>query len=281
MQRIGGLKEQFLSFDNLYLAFKKAYTGTKSRQSYEFFFNADREIWKLREELESGMYQPGEYRYFTITEPKKRIISVAPFRDRVVHHALVNVLEPVYEKRYIYDSYATRKNKGTHKAINRAQEYIRKCHWFLKMDIKKYFYSIDHTVLLSSIERKIKDRFILDICKRIISKGGDGIKGLPIGNLTSQFFANVYLDVFDHFVKDELGIKRYIRYMDDFCVFDTEKIVLKGHRHTFTSFLKNKLKLEAKESATMINNSIHGLPFLGVRIFPGLIRIRGGKRTGI
>ncbi len=274
MQRIGNLKDTFLSFENLYEAFKKAYKGTKNYRSYAFAFNADREILRLKRELSDGIYEPDDYRYFTIKEPKERVISVAAFRDRVVHHALINVLEPVYEKRFIYDSYATRKEKGTHKAISRAQTFLRKTRWFLKMDVKRYFDSIDHGVLNGIISGKIKDFFILDLCEKIISKGGNGNRGLPIGNLTSQFFANVYLDVFDHYIKDELRIKMYARYMDDFCIFENSKEKLIYLRGKAECFLKNKLRLEIKDSATIINSRIHGLSFLGVRVFPDLIRIR-------
>lgn len=196
MQRVGNLKENLLSFENLYFAYKKAFKSTKNYSSYKFTFNLDRELLKLQNELAKGIYIPGDYRYFKIFDPKEREISVAEFRDRVVHHSLVNIFEPIYEKRFIYDSYATRKNKGTHKAISRAQTFLLKNHWFLKMDIRKYFNSINHEILNKILAGKIKDMFILDLCEKIIRKGGDGKTGLPIGNLTSQFFANVYLCIF-------------------------------------------------------------------------------------
>lgn len=274
MQRAGSLKEGFLSFENLYAAYKKAYRGTKSYQSYAFAFNADQELLLIQRELMAGSYNPGDYSYFTIYEPKKRTISVARFRDRVVHHALVNVLEPIYENRFIYDSYATRKGKGTHKAILRAQRFMRKNRWYLKMDIRKYFDSIYHAILNAILARKIKDPFILDLCRKIIAKGGDGAKGLPIGNLTSQFFANVYLDLFDHFIKDKLRITGYVRYMDDFCVFDSDRNSLMELRDKITFLLQERLRLEVKENAVLINSRLHGLPFLGVRIFPNLVRIK-------
>lgn len=273
MQRTGNLKSSFLSFSNIYEAYKKAYKGTKSYQSYAFAFNADREILILQKELSDGTYEPGNYSYFTIKEPKERVISVADFRDRVVHHALINVIEPIYERCFIYDSYATRKEKGTHKAIARAQYFLRRTGFYLKMDVKKYFDSIDHGVLNNVIQRKIKDIFILNLCGKIISKGGCGLKGLPIGNLTSQFFANVYLDVFDRYVKNELKIKDYVRYMDDFCIFDQNIETLKVLRGRIKLFLNDRLRLNVKDSATLINSSIHGLPFLGVRIFPGTVRL--------
>lgn len=251
-----------------------AFKGTKKYSSFKFTFNLERELLQLQKELSEEIYSPGEYQYFTIRHPKERTISMAPFRDRVVHHALNNILEPIYEKRFIYDSYATRKNKGTHKAILRAQEFLRKNRWYLKMDIRKYFDSIHHEKLNYIIKRKIKDPFILRLCYKIILKGGDGVTGLPIGNLTSQFFANVYLDVFDHFIKEELGIKYYLRYMDDFCLFSEEKSDFKKWRLVIIDYLINKLRLLVKEKATLINTAMHGLPFLGVRIFPATIRVK-------
>jgi len=274
MQRVGVLKEKFLSFENLYTAYKKAYRSTKNYTSYKFTFHVEKELLLLQKELADESYVPGDYYYFTIYEPKERVISIAQFRDRVVHHALVNILEPIYEKQFVFDSYATRKNKGTHKAIERAQSFMQKNRWYLKMDIRKFFNSINHELMNSAIQRKIKDKYILGLCNKIIAKGGDGTKGLPVGNLTSQFFANVYLDVFDHYVKDEQRSKFYIRYMDDFCVFSNDKELLKGLCKEIITFLHYRLDLDIKDSATLINTSLHGLPFLGVRIFPQMIRLK-------
>lgn len=274
MQRIGGLKEKFLSFENLYTAYKKAYLVTKNYSSYRFAFHVEEELFVLQKELSERTYIPRDYFYFMIQDPKERTISVAQFRDRVVHHALVNILEPIYEKRFIFDSYATRKEKGTHKAIERAQNFLRKNRWYLKMDIRKYFDSINHKVLNTSIQRKIKDHYILDLCSKIIAKGGNGIKGVPIGNLTSQFFANVYLDVFDHYIKDQRSIKYYVRYMDDFCIFSNDKDLLKALYKDVIVFLDDKLKLGIKDTATLINTSLHGMSFLGVRIFPKMVRLK-------
>lgn len=271
MKREGKLKEKFLLFENLYKAFKKAYKATKE---HEFAFNVEKELFLLQQEFSTGKYIPSDYRYFTITDPKEREIAVASFRDRVVHHALINILEPIYEKLFIYDSYATRKNKGVHKAIEKAQCCIKKNRWYLKMDIKKYFASINHNVLTKIIEKKIKDIFIIDLCKSIIAKGGNGATGLPIGNLTSQFFANVYLNSFDYYVKEKLKAKYYLRYMDDFCIFSDDKEKLKLYKNNIEEYLKTILCLEIKESATMLNKAIHGLPFLGVLIFPNIIHYR-------
>lgn len=184
------------------------------------------------------------------------------------------VLEDWYEQRFIYHSYATRKGKGTHKAIQTAQRYAKQNKYFLKMDIQKYFASIDHQILMNTLELKIKDKYILDLCSKIILKGGDNNCGLPIGNLTSQFFANVYLDLLDHFLKDKLKAKYYLRYMDDFCVFSNIKEELLAFKLQIVNFLDKELKLTPKKSATMLNYTQQGLPFLGVRIYPNLIRYK-------
>lgn len=274
MQRIGSIWDSLVSFDNLLTAFKKARRATKSAESYVFNFHLEPNLIALQTELINGSYTPCAYRYFRIYDPKQREISVAPFRDRVVHHALVNQLEPVYEKRFIYDSYATRKNKGTHKAVFRAKAFLRKNTWYLKLDIKHYFACIHHNALLMILEKKIKDFKVLSLCEKIIRNGGENGIGIPIGNLTSQFFANVYLDLFDHWIKDRLGERFYIRYMDDMVIFSNEKDSLKKLLKSIKSYLKSELYLDLKDRATCINSRLNGLSFLGTRIYPEMIRIK-------
>ncbi|MBN2891591.1 MAG: hypothetical protein JXL97_06980 [Bacteroidales bacterium] len=307
---------QVCSFQNLLLAYKKAKRGTK--QTYEtndYYFNLETKLLELQQKLITQTYQPAEYRYFEIHEPKKRTISVATFTDRIVHHAVVNVLEPIYEKIFIYHSYATRKNKGTHKAVFKAQEYLQKNVWFLKSDIQKYFDNINHEILIKIISRKISDKKLLQLIEKIIdnSKGHansvtqqrscsfncTGIatsvapvcsfsniaemsatkvavpnSGLPIGNLTSQFFANVYLHELDNFVKNNLHQKFYIRYMDDFVIFSNNKQSLKDILPKIEDFLSENLSLNLKPKATIINQHTNGLSFLGTRIFRSVIRIK-------
>ncbi len=280
MKRVNNIFDKLISFGNLYFAFKKAMKGSSKKYSSSYFhFNYEKEIIKLRDELKNGTYKPERYRYFMIYEPKEREISVAGFRDRVVHHALINVLEPVFDKRFIFHSYATRKNKGTQKAIKQAQNYLKNKYFYLKSDIKKYFQNIDHSILIYLIERKIKDKKIMDLIGIIlqnndISKERNLNKGLPIGNLTSQFFANIYLDKLDHFVKEDLKIRYYIRYMDDFVFFENDKEKLKEILFIINNYLRKNLKLGLKEKATFINTRLNGLPFLGMRIFPNNIRIK-------
>lgn len=274
MKRLNHLFESFCSFENLLNAYYKAKKGTRSNiETAKFFFHLEDEILEIQAELKNLQYKPAPYKYFKISDPKERTISVAVFRDRVVHHALVNILEPIYEARFIFDSYATRKGKGTHAAINRAQSFLQKNKWFFKTDIDKYFDSIDQNILMNILKKKIKDDRLLSITERIVKNGGCGEKGLPIGNLTSQFFANVYLNSFDTFVKEQLKARYYIRYMDDFVVFCKEKKQLKMLRQPMTEYLKDCLGLELKDSATFLNSSINGLTFLGKRVFAQNIRI--------
>ncbi len=263
------------SFQNLLLAYKKAQRGTKkTAETTDFFFNLEPKLIELSESIKSGSYQPAPYSYFTIYEPKQRVISVAPFVDRVVHHAIVNILEPIYEKIFINHSYATRKNKGTIKAVYKAQEYLAKNKWFLKNDIKKYFANINQQILVEIISKKISDKKMLFLISKIISNGGVNSIGLPIGNLTSQFFANVYLNELDYFVKHTLQCKYYIRYMDDFVIFNNNKEILKDALLKLENFILYKLNLSLKEKAIILNQQLNGLSFLGTRIFPSTIRIK-------
>lgn len=279
-KRVGYLWDSLISWSNLYSAYQKACRRKKRKpETAEWMFNCERYLFNLQAELSDVEYQPQPYRYFTIHEPKERIISVAAFKDRVVHHALVNIIEPIFEACFIKDSFATRKGKGLHLAVKTAQNYSR-CHsWFLKLDIEKYFASIDHDILLGLIKRKIKDPKILCLCRRILEnqnlsmKQNDGL-GLPVGNLTSQFFANIYLNELDNYIKQILGYKRYLRYMDDFVLFSDAKKILKQDLRLIEVFLADKLKLRIKDKSVQINRTSQGLPFLGYRVFPSMIRIR-------
>jgi RNA-directed DNA polymerase len=250
----------------------------KTTATCKFFYNLEAEILRLREELLQHTYRPDAYRYFRIFDPKERVIAVAPFRDRVVHHAVVRILTPIYERVFIHDSYATRPNKGTHAAIQRTQHFLKRWPWYLKSDIVKYFDHVDHDILLNIIERKIKDRRLFELLERIIRNSATVGKGLPIGNLTSQFLANVYLDPFDHEIKDKLCIKGYLRYMDDFVLFGNSKRELSDLNRVIKQFLSDQLKLRLKIKSSWLNRSSHGLSFLGMRIFPRFIRVKPENR---
>src|SRR5271170_2798490 len=256
MKRHGHLWEQVISFEALLRAAEQARKGKRFRPAVaSFHFDQERALWKLHEELCIKSYRPGAYRSFFIYEPKKRQISAAPYRDRVVHHALVNVLEPIYGRTFIHDSYACRKGKGTHAAVRRSQQFARRFRYVLKADIQKFFPSVDHEILKAQVARKVKDKDVLWLVNQIIDHSnpqeevqqyfpGDDLftsserhRGIPIGNQTSQFFANVYLDPLDHFIKDQLRIKGYIQYVDDFLVFSDNKKQLGDVRKRIADFL--------------------------------------------
>ena len=249
-----------------------------------FVFDLERQLLLLHEELASKTYRPGPYRTFTIYEGKTRQISAAPFRDRVVHHALTGVLEPIFERSFIFDSYACRKGKGTHAAVDRCQQFARRYRYVLKADVRKFFPSIDHQILKTLITRKIKDPDVLWLVGLIIDHSnpqdpvlmwfpGDDLftpierrRGLPLGNQTSQFFANVYLDPLDHFVCDRLGLS-YVRYVDDFLVFADDKRRLHEVRVEVECFLET-LRLQIHQDKSVVFPCDQGIRFLGYRVFP-------------
>ncbi|MBT4526185.1 MAG: RNA-directed DNA polymerase (Reverse transcriptase) [Deltaproteobacteria bacterium] len=277
MKRVNHLFEKIVTFENLYLAFKKASKGSpNSLEAKAFCFHLEPELIDLKNDLISSSYQPGAFHHYTIHDPKERLISVAPFRDRVVHHALVNILEPVFEPAFIFDSYATRKNKGTHAAIKRTQQFLRLNRYYLRADIKKHFESMDHDILLNLVTRKVKDKKTLQLIRKII-KGVPWEKGLPIGNLTSQFLANVYLNQLDHYIKEQLKVRYYVRYMDDMVFLSNDKVFLKQIKQVISQYLENKLKLTLKTKATYINKRSNGIGFLGARIFPHFLRVKSAS----
>jgi len=286
MKTYKNLYDKICSFENLLLASRKARLGKRSNTDVaQFEINLEKELVNIREELLQQTYTPGNYTEFYIYEPKKRMISAAPYRDRVVHHALCNVIEPLFEKTFIYDSYANRTGKGTHKAIKRYQEFSRKNSFVLKCDIQKFFPSIDHEILKQEIRKKIGCRKTLWLIDTIIDNSNEQEatlnyfetdtlfssierrKGLPIGNLTSQFFANVYMNAFDHFVKEQLQCKSYVRYVDDFVVFGNEKKHLGSIKVSLETFLQT-LRLIVHPNKTKVFPIDTGLCFLGHRVFP-------------
>jgi retron-type reverse transcriptase len=288
MKRYGNLYASVCNFKNLLIAARKAEKGKRFRSSCRSFnLDLEKNLLSLQKELKDKIYRPGHYHHFKIHEPKERIISAAPYRDRVIHHALVNVIEPIFDARMIFDSYANRINKGTHKAVDRFTQFARKRNYVLKMDIVRYFPSLDHEILMAAIARKIKDNDILRLVKVILESGkrptnsdclwyfpGDDLftpwnrtRGLPIGNLTSQFFANVYLDSLDHHIKEKLKCKFYIRYMDDFVIFDNSKNLLKERRQKVIEYLK-MLRLKVHLNKAQIWPVAKGTDWLGYRIYP-------------
>jgi RNA-directed DNA polymerase len=279
MKRVGNLFEELCSFPHLLAAFQRAWRGAnKTIEAHRFRVELERNLFQLQEELLSGSYRHGPYHYFRILDPKPRMIAAAPFRDRVVHHALVGVLEPIYERCFIFDSYATRKGKGTHAAVMRAQQFLRSPTWYAKADVSRYFDNIIHEKLVEILLHKIKDRRVIGLVETILQSHGEDGKGLPIGNLTSQFLANVYLDPFDRYVKETLRFRSYVRYMDDFVVFAEEQDVCREFLTDAAAFLGETLGLALKPSALQVNRCSHGLGFLGMRIHSGGIRHRGANK---
>jgi RNA-directed DNA polymerase len=278
MKRYGNFFDRLVSFENLMLAARKAFRGKKERQTVAaFYFNLENEVIDLRNELTVGSYVPRGFRIFEIREPKVRKICSSDFRDRVVHHAICNLLEPIFERRLIYDTYACRTNKGSHVALRRCQEFTRQYDYFLKCDIRKYFETIDHAVLKGLLRRILKDARLLSLLDQVIDHAVPGNppgKGLPIGNLTSQHFANLYLGELDHHLKERLRVKGYVRYMDDFICFADDKADLHRLLEEIRRFTREVLTLELKDKVVRIAPTTEGVPFLGFRVYSNLIRIQ-------
>jgi RNA-directed DNA polymerase len=284
VKRYGNLFNEIVSFENLLIASKKAFRGKKDRSRVaRFYFEKEKELLCLQEELFNRTYKPRHLRIFQIREPKIREIGASDFRDRVVHHAICNIIEPILEQSYIHHSYACRVGKGTHSAVGQAQQFSGKFDYYLKCDIKKYFASIDHIVLQEILARKFKDPDLIWLLNTIIdgAESNQPGYGIPIGSLTSQHFANLYLDRLDHFVKDTLQVKGYLRYMDDFLLFSDDKAILHVYHSYLKTFLHDNLKLELKEKATILAPVTEGIPFLGFRIFQHLIRVKQENKTRI
>lgn len=247
---------------------------------------ADR-LLSLQAELQSGQYRPGAYRHFVINEPKRRKISASPFRDRVVHHALCNIIEPLFEDKFFPHSYANRKGKGTHRAIDQLQSYARQYKYVLRLDIVQHFPSIDHILLKEVLFRVVKDSQTQQLISIILDSGrgvlnseydmvyflGDDLlavhrpRGLPIGNLTSQFWSNCFLNPFDWFVVRELNCNAYLRYVDDFALFSNSKRQLTNWKGAVIDRL-NRFRLTVHENQCQIQLTKMGIPWLGFVVYP-------------
>jgi retron-type reverse transcriptase len=280
MKRYGYLFEQITDFANLYQATQKAFCSHRDKPTIKiFWFNLEYELFKLQEELSTQTYKPRSYQTFLIYEPKQRQICAAPIRDRVVHHAICNIISPIWEKGMIYDSYACRIGKGTQAAIFQSKKFAHKYKFYLQFDVKHFFATLDRQVLKYIICRKIKDKKVLELLDLIIDQdliGSEEGKGVPIGNLTSQWFANLYLNQLDQFIKNELQVKGYLRYMDDFILFENSKEKLHNLSYEINSFVEDKLKLQLKPNP--ITSPCHqGISFLGFCVFPNLIILQNKK----
>ena len=278
-----------ISKENLLRAWQEFKRGkTKKDDVLVFEFNLEQNIFELHRELKEKTYIPKPYQEFFVCDPKLRHIHKASVGDRVVHQALYRKLYKVFDPQFIYDSYSCRNGKGTHKGVQRLSDFMRKLSknnsqkiWYLKCDVTKFFDSIDHQLLKQKIALKVKDENTLWLCNRIIDSFSKSTgKGLPLGNVTSQLFANIYLHEFDHFMKHTLQTKYYVRYCDDFVILNTDKKYLEKITIDIQDFLLQKLGLHIHPEKIMLHKISQGIDFLGYVTFPShkVIRTSTKKR---
>lgn len=295
---LGHTFEELICLDNLLLAWQEFVIGKKYKKDVQCFgHDLFDNILSLHEDLEKGAYRHGGYQSFYVNDPKRRHIHKACVRDRLLHHAVYRILYPFFDKKFISDSYSCRIGKGTHKAINRfrqmayqvSKNHTRTC-WVLKCDIRKFFASIDHQVLIDILREYIADEKIIWLLGNIIGsyktsptcilplEKGEERRGLPLGNLTSQLFANIYMNEFDQWVKHKLRIKYYIRYADDFAFLSEEKDYLESLVPVIDNFLKNRLKLSLHPKKIFLKTIASGVDFLGWINFCGHNILRNTTR---
>jgi len=244
-------------FDNLCSAFRAARHGKREQPAVQAFeYELEPQLWAIHRELEAGDYQWGAYRQFRICDPKQRLIRAAPFRDRVVHHAIFNIIDPLLRRSFIPDTYACIPGRGTHHASARYRQFVRARHgvgYRVQCDIKNYFGSVDHEVLFSILARRIGDARLLRLLDSLIAHGAsEPGRGMPIGNLTSQLFANLYLDPLDHFVKETLRVRHYVRYMDDFVLLSANQWEARRQLAAVRGFLGERLRLQLNPRRVVI-----------------------------
>jgi len=263
------------SFRSAWVRVRRGHAGSESVQ--EFAGNLDANLAALRDDLLDGRYRPGEYRQFRVNDPKPRTISCAPVRDRVLHHALCGVVAPLLELSFTEDSYACREGKGTHRACRRARDLVRSFPWYCKFDVRHYFDSIGHDRLLAVVLPHFRENEVRTLIETVVRHPVPGLpegSGLPIGNLTSQWFANAFLSGFDHFAKESVRVPGYIRYMDDMVVFAESKAACWQSLSAAETWLRDERGLELKAEATRLAPASEGLPFLGLRIYPACWRLQ-------
>lgn len=263
MKRIGNLYTKIYDLDNLYLAYSKAKTGkSKSKGVIQFESDLDNNILRIQKELIEQTYITSEYNVFTIRDPKERTIYSLPFRDRVVQHAIMNIIESLWTSVFISHSYSSIKGKGIHgawKHIRRDMKNRKQTQYCLKMDITKFYPSIDHHIMKQIIRKKIKDIKLLALLDGII----DSAPGMPIGNYLSQFLANLYLSYFDHWLKEVKRVKYYYRYADDLIILGDSKQDLHLLRIDIQSYLSENLNLKLKPNYQVFPIVSRGIDFIG------------------
>lgn len=266
-----------LSLGNVWrswLLFKRGKKRTVEFEEFEYYLESN--LFKLWQELNSGKYRHGAYRIFFLTDSKRRQIAVASICDRIVHRLVYEYLVKIADKRFIYDAWSCRKGKGLMGAIDRTQKFLTSNSqgWVWRADITKFFDNVDCEILKSALNISVKDKRALAIISKIINSyqtndlRNEKPKGIPIGNLTSQIFANIYLNEFDRFVKHELGLGAYLRYGDDFILLGNRRESLENYRDKAIEFLREKLALEVNPKSDIMVKVKHGLHFLGTEIFP-------------
>ncbi|MBI2035177.1 MAG: group II intron reverse transcriptase domain-containing protein [Candidatus Liptonbacteria bacterium] len=273
MKKLDKNFEDIISVENLLEAWREFLRGKRGKRDVqEFSLSLMDNILELHAELLNHTYKHGGYQAFNISDPKPRSIHKATVRDRLLHHAIYRILYPFFDNKFIADSYSCRKNKGTHKALNRFRDFgykvsknkMKTC-WVLKCDIRKFFANIDHQILLDILKNYIHDQNILRLLKNVIESFPGG---LPLGNLTSQLFVNIYMNEFDKFVKHKLKAKYYTRYADDFIIFSENKNLLEDQIPIIRQFLHEKLRLELHPDKVFIKTLASGVDFLGWVHFP-------------
>ncbi|MEM7698126.1 MAG: reverse transcriptase/maturase family protein [Verrucomicrobiota bacterium] len=278
MRRVGGLFDRICEIENLRLATHRAIRGKRHRPAVEEFLSrCEAELSALSADIADGTVTVGDYQHFVIHDPKRRRISAPSLRERILHHAIMNVCEPVLERFAIRDSYACRVGGGQHAALDRALRCARNSRYFLKLDVRAYFDSIPKDRLLGKLQRRFRDKRLLHLLDRIIESYEPGEnRGLPIGALTSQHFANFYLGYLDHYVKEVLRVKHYLRYMDDFVLWNHDRELLSSHRDAVVEFAASQLGLDLKEP--VLRPVQAGMDYLGHRVFPSGLRLNRRSR---
>jgi retron-type reverse transcriptase len=267
-----------ISLENLLLAWQEFLRGKKGRSDVEQFgFRLMDNIFSLHHDLKTLTYKHGDYYAFNISDPKPRNIHKASVRDRLLHHAIYRILYPHFDSKFIHDSYSCRLGKGTHKAMERFRRFFWKVSknntktcWVLKCDIRKFFASIDHQILLNILTSYNLDKDTLELLEKVITSFNSGKEGqgLPLGNLTSQLLVNIYMNEFDQYIKHKLKIKHYIRYADDFVILSRDKTYLKTLISEVKYFLEHRLKLTLHPNKVSIQTYTSGVNFLGWVHFP-------------
>ncbi len=276
MKRYSNIFSSVCSTDNIYAAYVKAKKGKSNTYGVILFEkDLDANLTQIQDELLSGIYRTSEYSIFKVYDPKERDVYRLPFKDRVVHHAIMNVLEPIWVSIFTRDSYSCIKGKGIHgvlKKLKKDLEDIDNTQFCLKIDIKKFYPSIDHDVLKMIIRKKIKDKQLLTLLDEII----DSAPGVPIGNYLSQFLANLYLTYFDHWIKEVKKVKYYYRYADDIVILASNKPYLRTLLKDMDKYLSDNLKLKIKQNYQVFPIKSRGIDFVGYKFYHTHILLRKG-----